>query len=70
MGDVGKLDPRTEGLNYSFDVNAQPIHTVELSPYYIQKYRVTIKTTTITLLLPASLIRANLNQATAGLLKW
>ena len=41
MGDVGKLDPRTEGLNYSFDASTRPIHTVELSPYYIQKYRVT-----------------------------
>ena len=41
IGDVGTLDPRTEGLNYSFDASTQPIHTVELSPYYIQKYRVT-----------------------------
>ena len=41
MGDVGRLDPHNHGLNYTIDQTAQPIHTVELSPFYIQKYRVT-----------------------------
>ena len=41
MGDVGTLDPHNQGLSYTGEKTAMPYHTVELSPFYIQKYRVT-----------------------------
>lgn len=41
MGDFGQLIPETEALYFSADSDNKPVHTVELSPFSIQKYRVT-----------------------------